>query len=63
VLIYISDEGAGLTPESAGSRGMGMSAMRQRAAIIGTRLDFIDQKDGGSVVRLEIPEKIGGEGG
>jgi two-component system NarL family sensor kinase len=47
VLLYISDEGAGLTPESAGCRGMGMSAMRQRAAIIGARLDFIDQKDGG----------------
>jgi two-component system NarL family sensor kinase len=65
VLLYISDEGVGLTPESAGSRGMGMSAMRQRAAIIGARLDFIDQKGGGSVVRLEIPEKKlrGGGGG
>jgi signal transduction histidine kinase len=57
VLLYISDEGAGLTPESERTRGMGMSAMRQRAAIIGARLDFIDQKGGGSVVRLEIPEK------
>jgi two-component system NarL family sensor kinase len=60
VLLYISDEGAGLTSESAKSRGMGMSAMRQRAAIIGARLDFIDQKGGGSVVRLEIPEKLKG---
>jgi signal transduction histidine kinase len=35
---------------------MGMSAMRQRAAIIGAKLDFIDQESGGGVIRLEIPE-------
>jgi two-component system NarL family sensor kinase len=58
IVLFISDEGAGLTAESAGSRGMGMgmSVMRQRAAIIGAKLDFIDQEGGGYVVRLEIPE-------
>jgi two-component system NarL family sensor kinase len=56
VVLFVSDEGAGLTAESARNRGMGMSAMRQRAAIIGAKLDFIDQEGGGCVVRLEIPE-------
>jgi signal transduction histidine kinase len=69
ILLFISDEGAGLTAESAGSRGMGMGAMRQRAAIIGAKLDFIDQESGGCVVRLEIPQgraaesPVGGGGG
>jgi two-component system NarL family sensor kinase len=56
IVLFISDEGTGLSAESARSRGMGMSAMRQRAAIIGARLDFIDQEGGGCVVRLEIPQ-------
>jgi signal transduction histidine kinase len=55
MILFISDEGAGLTAEAARSRGMGMNAMRQRAAIIGAKLDFIDQEGGGCVVRLEIP--------
>jgi two-component system NarL family sensor kinase len=58
IVLFISDEGAGLSAENARSRGMGMSAMRQRAAIIGAKLDFIDQESGGCVVRLEIP--VGG---
>jgi two-component system NarL family sensor kinase len=56
IVLFISDEGAGLTAESERNRGMGMSAMRQRAAIIGAKLDFIDQESGGCVVRLEIPQ-------
>jgi signal transduction histidine kinase len=58
ILMFVSDEGAGLSPESAKSRGLGMSAMGQRAAIIGAKLDFIDQEGGGCVVRLEIPEGV-----
>lgn len=56
IVLFISDEGAGLTAESIRSRGMGMSVMRQRAAIIGAKVDFIDQEGGGCVVRLEIPQ-------
>jgi nitrate/nitrite-specific signal transduction histidine kinase len=61
MVLFISDEGAGLNAESEGSAGtrsrsMGMSAMRQQAAIIGAKLDFIDQESGGCVVRLEIPQ-------
>jgi signal transduction histidine kinase len=60
MVLFISDEGAGLTAENAKNRGMGMSAirpkvLRQRAVIIGAKLDFIDQESGGCVVRLEIP--------
>jgi signal transduction histidine kinase len=64
MVLFISDEGAGLTAESEGSSGTGNRGMgaikpkvlRQRAAIIGAKLDFIDQEGGGCVIRLEIPE-------
>jgi two-component system NarL family sensor kinase len=63
ILMFVSDEGAGLGPESAKNRGFGISAMCQRAAIIGAKLDIFDQSStdqegGGCVVRLEIPPAI-----
>jgi two-component system NarL family sensor kinase len=61
MVLFISDEGAGLTAKSRGMdiirpKVIGPSVLRQRAAIIGAKLDFIDQEGGGCVVRLEIPE-------
>jgi signal transduction histidine kinase len=52
ILICISDEGKGLTEED---KGLGMKSMRQRADIIGAKLEFINE--GGLMVRLEIPVK------
>jgi signal transduction histidine kinase len=51
ILICISDEGCGITEESV--KGIGMKSMRQRADMIGAKLDFINE--GGLMVRLEIP--------
>jgi two-component system NarL family sensor kinase len=59
ILICISDEGRGLqcnpgiTEESG--KGIGMKSMRQRADMIGAKLDFINE--GGLTVKLEIPVK------
>jgi signal transduction histidine kinase len=56
ILIYISDEGKGLTGE--GAEGIGMKSMRQRADMIGAKLEFVNE--GGLTVRLEIPVQTGG---
>jgi signal transduction histidine kinase len=53
ILICISDEGKGLTEE--GDKGLGIKSMRQRADIIGAKLDFTSED--GLTVRLEIPIK------
>jgi signal transduction histidine kinase len=57
ILISISDEGRGLQgnpslPEEKGN-GLGMKSMRQRADMLGAKLEFISE--GGLTVRLEIP--------
>jgi two-component system NarL family sensor kinase len=51
ILICISDEGRGITEERG--EGIGMKSMRQRAAMIGAKLDFVNAE--GLMVRLEIP--------
>jgi two-component system NarL family sensor kinase len=60
ILICVSDDGAGL---SAGSRkadilagaGLGIRSMRQRAAVLGAKLEFISESGNGLMVRIEIP--------
>jgi signal transduction histidine kinase len=53
MIIYISDDGAGLP--AAPSEGLGIRGMRERAAILGADLSFIGGPGGGLTVRLEIP--------
>ena len=59
ILICISDEGVGLAsvnqdvPGSSGE-GLGIRSIRQRAAIIGAKLDFISESGNGLMVRIEI---------
>jgi signal transduction histidine kinase len=61
ILISISDEGQGLQSEpdftNITSKGIGMRSMRQRADMLGAKLEFINE--GGLTVRLEIPTKMG----
>jgi len=52
ILICVSDDGVGLRNES---EGLGMMSMRQRAAIIGAKLDFISESENGLMVRIELP--------
>ena len=71
ILICVSDDGIGLYRgtahnEPANQRftkevralqfeGLGMMSMRQRAAIIGAKLDFISESGNGLMVRIELP--------
>jgi len=57
ILICVSDDGIGL----GGSReGIGMESLRQRAAIIGAKIDFISESGNGLMVKIEFtPNTIG----
>ena len=57
ILICVSDDGVGLRNEPSNHRfeGLGMMSMRQRAAIIGAKLDFISESGNGLMVRIELP--------
>ena len=57
ILICVSDDGVGLRNEPSNNRfeGLGMMSMRQRAAIIGAKLDFISESGNGLMVRIELP--------
>jgi signal transduction histidine kinase len=60
ILICISDDGAGLGPEGPPkeSASLGMRIMRERAAAIGARLDFISESGNGLMVRIELPPPV-----
>jgi signal transduction histidine kinase len=59
VAVSVADEGAGLGDYRNGKPGhFGIPGMRERAALIGARLDFIDPADGGARVVLTIPAAV-----
>ena len=53
ILICISDDGQGMRKKPEDS-GLGMKIMRQRAVILGARLNFISESGNGLMVRLEL---------
>ena len=55
ILICVSDEGEGLKKHF--TEGLGMRSMRQRAQIIGAKLDFLSEIDDGLTVRIEVPSE------
>jgi signal transduction histidine kinase len=57
ILVCISDDGAGLKPEGPPqkSASLGIRIMRERAAAIGARLDFVSESGNGLMVRIELP--------
>jgi len=61
ILICVSDDGEGLkgVPISAdgipSGAGLGIKSMRQRADILGAKLDFISESGNGLMVRIEFP--------
>jgi len=65
ILICVSDDGVGIrnlpirTSLTVGS-GLGIRSMRQRAAIVGAKLDFISESGNGLMVRIELPPQIYG---
>jgi signal transduction histidine kinase len=50
----IEDGGKGIGPGTT-RRGLGMVAMRERAAIVGGTLDFLTPSQGGTLVRFSMP--------
>ena len=53
LLICVSDDGKGLSAKPGG--GLGMRNIRQRAVIMGAKLDFISESGNGLMVRVELP--------
>ncbi|MCL2444323.1 MAG: histidine kinase [Treponema sp.] len=51
IVICVSDDGVGMTSTT---EGLGMKSIKQRAAIIGAKLDFISESSNGLMVALEI---------
>jgi len=52
--LEVEDRGAGFDPEGA-RKGLGLVAMRERAALLGGRIDFLRPAEGGTLVRLRVP--------
>ncbi|HXD72724.1 MAG TPA: histidine kinase [Vicinamibacterales bacterium] len=50
----VEDHGRGL-PASTERRGLGIVAMRERAALVGGTLEFVRPRDGGTLIRLRVP--------
>ena len=57
-VVEVRDDGRGFEPGTVvapGRRNYGLQFMRERADLIGARLDVRSQPDGGTVVRVAIP--------
>jgi two-component system sensor histidine kinase DegS len=57
-VVEVRDDGRGFDPGAVaapGGRNYGLQFMRERAELIGARLDVRSRPDGGTVVRLAIP--------
>jgi two-component system sensor histidine kinase DegS len=57
-VLEVSDDGRGFDTEAVAARGrrnFGLQFMRERAELIGARIDVRSRPDGGTVVRLAIP--------
>lgn len=56
LLLEVQDRGTGLQPEE-GKRGLGLVAMRERAELLGAKIEWLSIPEGGTMVRLEIPQE------
>jgi signal transduction histidine kinase len=54
LVMDVEDYGKGLNPDTA-RRGLGLVAMRERAAIVSGTLDFLTPPQGGTLIRLSMP--------
>lgn len=55
IRLEIRDDGSGFSGGTGDSQGMGLSSMRQRAELIGGRLELRTIQDEGTVVRCVLP--------
>lgn len=54
--LEVEDHGAGL-PSSSNGRGLGLTTMRERAALVGGSIELTRPRDGGTLMRLRVPLK------
>jgi len=54
--LEVQDHGSGVNGSSA-RRGIGMVAMRERAELLGGKIEVISPTNGGTLVRLEVPRE------
>jgi len=59
--LEVEDHGGGMPAVTAG-RGLGLTAMRERAALAGGTIEFSRPRDGGTLVRLRLPHAEEGRG-
>jgi signal transduction histidine kinase len=52
--LEVEDRGRGLEADTA-RRGLGLVAMRERAALLGGTIEFLRPREGGTLVRLRVP--------
>ena len=52
--LEVEDRGSGLSG-TPGRRGLGIVAMRERAALVGGTIEFIRPAQGGTLVRMRVP--------
>lgn len=55
LLLEVEDHGLGLESKSS-KRGIGLVAMRERAELLGGKLEFLRPLQGGTLVRLSVPK-------
>lgn len=53
LVLQIRDDGQGFDPLKPGGQGFGLQGMRERAKLMGARLEMVSQPGGGSTLRLE----------
>jgi signal transduction histidine kinase len=66
ILICVSDDGQGLqskpglplTDGVPAGAGLGIKSMRQRAGILGAKLDFVSESGNGLMVRIELSPRV-----
>ncbi|HXM98282.1 MAG TPA: histidine kinase [Candidatus Dormibacteraeota bacterium] len=56
LLLEIEDHGKGFVPQK-GNTGIGLVAMRERAELIGGKLEILSPASGGTLVRLSVPRE------
>jgi len=54
ILLCVSDDGVGITAKENSPECLGLESIRQRAVIIGAKLDFISESENGLMVRIEL---------
>ena len=56
--LEVEDHGVGLAPSTDDRRGLGLVAMRERAALVDGDLEFESPRTGGTLVRLTVPVPV-----